>query len=584
MKYIKDKDLDFLGDLGSKDLDNLVKILIKPLTQELTKREMYKEFYPEHSIYWQDIASELQHFGGNTIANVIRKKGVVYAEILDDVCKALGFKITNKLSIEEKEDLLLKVGKDDGIIDFFKNQIKDFNIKDTSEKAMKLLSKSTELFSKLTTKSLTDPAYRITIEAVFEIANLRKQANQNKENSISQDCKNNLLPLKYSDEIIIKDEESNSNLAEIKIIDKNSLDKINFEEENSISVGGISHLLSDTLKGYIGTSSKETLEKAIVEIIFSEKVTQGLANGTYTLSSKGTVAYNVAKYTGTTGIKEHGKEVITKTVETTGQTTQFLTGGYQLLSIAVAQSHLADIEKRLYSIDNSLKQIIEKLELEDKSRIQGAISYIKSILETIKRNDYNKELSSSQKNQIEQKNSDILHWRDKLLLEFDILVNDVNKIGNIDTFGTENLFNELKKVIKDRISPLKDRYSLLIELNLLLNILTKFIDPKNKEFTKIDINLDEFNKKIELISKSIESKQQSKLKSIFNKDYTLQDRKKILDLLQNRYKDDFNHLSTDYKNKILTIDNAFDLSNNNISLILSLDENSDIKQCLLRNH
>ena len=47
MKYIKDKDLDFLGDLESKDLDNLVKILIKPLTQELTKREMYKEFYPE---------------------------------------------------------------------------------------------------------------------------------------------------------------------------------------------------------------------------------------------------------------------------------------------------------------------------------------------------------------------------------------------------------------------------------------------------------------------------------------------------------------------------------------------------------
>ena len=45
-------------------------------------------------------------------------------------------------------------------------------------------------------------------------------------------------------------------------------------------------------------------------------------------------------------------------------------------------------------------------------------------------------------------------------------------------------------------------------------------------FTKIDINLDEFSKKIELISKSIEDKQQSKLKSIFNKDYTLEDRKK----------------------------------------------------------
>ena len=147
-----------------------------------------------------------------------------------------------------------------------------------------------------------------------------------------------------------------------------------------------------------------------------------------------------------------------------------------------------------------------------------------------------------------------------------------------------NIFNELKKVIKDRINPLKDRYSLLIELNLLLTILIKYIDPEDKEFTKIDINLDEFSKKIELISKSIEDKQQSKLKSIFNKDYTLEDRKKVLDLLQNKYKDDFNNLSTDYKDKVLNIDNAFNISNNNMSIFLSLDENLQIKQYLLRNN
>ena len=125
---------------------------------------------------------------------------------------------------------------------------------------------------------------------------------------------------------------------------------------------------------------------------------------------------------------------------------------------------------------------------------------------------------------------------------------------------------------------------MLIELNLLLTILIKYIDPEDKEFTKIDINLDEFSKKIELISKSIEDKQQSKLKSIFNKDYTLEDRKKVLDLLQNKYKDDFNNLSTDYKDKVLNIDNAFNISNNNMSIFLSLDENLQIKQYLLRNN
>lgn len=560
MKYIEDKDLNFLRNFNSKELDNLVNILTKPLTQELTNREMYKEFYPEHSLYIEEILSELQHFGGNTIANVIRKKGVVYAEILDDVCKALGFKIRNKLSIEEKEELLLKVGKDDGITKNIGRQITSLDTKDT----LAFLT----YIPAFITKKVSDPAYRITIEAVFEIASLRKQYNLNQENTISQDNKQKNLLLEYSEEIIVKDEESSSNLAEIKVIDNNSLDKINFEEENSIAVGGISHLLSDITKGAISVSNKT------IELVFSPEVIEGIKNGNLYIAEGRAWVKNVTteRFAGHAHIVE------------VGQTAQFLTGGYQLLSIAVAQSHLADIEKRLYSIDNSLKQIIEKLELEDKSRIQGAISYIKSILENIKRNDYKKELSPAQKNQIEQKNSDILHWRDKLLLEFDILVNDVYKIGNIDTFGTENIFNELKKVIKDRINPLKDRYSLLIELNLLLTILIKYIDPEDKEFTKIDINLDEFSKKIELISKSIEDKQQSKLKSIFNKDYTLEDRKKVLDLLQNKYKDDFNNLSTDYKDKVLNIDNAFNISNNNMSIFLSLDENLQIKQYLLRNN
>ena len=560
MKYIEDKDLNFLRNFNSKELDNLVNILTKPLTQELTNREMYKEFYPEHSLYIEEILSELQHFGGNTIANVIRKKGVVYAEILDDVCKALGFKIRNKLSIEEKEELLLKVGKDDGITKNIGRQITSLDTKDT----LAFLT----YIPAFITKKVSDPAYRITIEAVFEIASLRKQYNLNQENTISQDNKQKNLLLEYSEEIIVKDEESSSNLAEIKVIDNNSLDKINFEEENSIAVGGISHLLSDITKGTISVSNKT------IELVFSPEVIEGIKNGNLYIAESRAWVKNVTteRFAGHAHIVE------------VGQTAQFLTGGYQLLSIAVAQSHLADIEKRLYSIDNSLKQIIEKLELEDKSRIQGAISYIKSILENIKKNDYKKELSPAQKNQIEQKNSDILHWRDKLLLEFDILVNDVYKIGNIDTFGTENIFNELKKVIKDRINPLKDRYSLLIELNLLLTILIKYIDPEDKEFTKIDINLDEFSKKIELISKSIEDKQQSKLKSIFNKDYTLEDRKKVLDLLQNKYKDDFNNLSTDYKDKVLNIDNAFNISNNNMSIFLSLDENLQIKQYLLRNN
>lgn len=312
MKYIEDKDLNFLRNFNSKELDNLVNILTKPLTQELTNREMYKEFYPEHSLYIEEILSELQHFGGNTIANVIRKKGVVYAEILDDVCKALGFKIRNKLSIEEKEELLLKVGKDDGITKNIGRQITSLDTKDT----LAFLT----YIPAFITKKVSDPAYRITIEAVFEIASLRKQYNLNQENTISQDNKQKNLLLEYSEEIIVKDEESSSNLAEIKVIDNNSLDKINFEEENSIAVGGISHLLSDITKGTISVSNKT------IELVFSPEVIEGIKNGNLYIAEGRAWVKNVTteRFAGHAHIVE------------VGQTAQFLTGGYQLLSIAVA--------------------------------------------------------------------------------------------------------------------------------------------------------------------------------------------------------------------------------------------------------
>ncbi len=87
MKYQKDKDLEFLKNVKSQDLENLVQILTSTKTEELSKRDIYKEFYPNHSIYWEEIAAELQYFGGNTVVNIIRSKGVLYSEIVRDVSK-----------------------------------------------------------------------------------------------------------------------------------------------------------------------------------------------------------------------------------------------------------------------------------------------------------------------------------------------------------------------------------------------------------------------------------------------------------------------------------------------------------------
>lgn len=563
MKYLEDKDLSFLKNVESSDLNNLVKILTNTKTEELTKRDIYIEFKPEHNHYWEEIASELQYFGGNTIANILRQKGVLYAEILEDVCKTLGVKIEKNLSLIDIEKKLLEVDKKEGIIENIKRQVRNLDIKDT----LLIASRFVTSLSQSPIKKLSDPAYRITTEAVFEIANLRKKYASFSKDIVCKNSEKKNLVFKYSDSLVIKNEETNSNIVEIKVIEEDSLEQLDFEQDNT-EIGGIKHLISDIAKGVIGTSNQT------VELVFSAEVQKGLANGTYKLLENRAIVV-----TSSGGkIKEHGM------IFQSGQAKQFLTGGYQLLSIAVAQSHLADIEKRLYSIENSLKQILGKLEAEDKSRIQGAIEYIKSILFYIKKNEYKSELSLPQKNQIESINKDTLHWKNKLLDEFKTLIKDASDIKDKDTFGTENTFKELKKILKERITPLKERYELLIDLYLSLTILIKFIDPFEKEFTRINFDLKEFDNKFDELNKIIEKQQQSTLKSYFNSDDTLNERKKVLNILQLAHKNDFNNLGINYKDSLSKVENNFNrINNGEISVIVSLDENSQIKQYLIRD-
>lgn len=108
MAYRPDKDLDFLSTLSSEELDNLVKILTldkegnKLLTENLTFSEKFKQYYPDHHQYWDEIAEELQLFGGNTFMNLLKgNKGVFYKEILCDVCDRL------KVNYNKKSDVML---------------------------------------------------------------------------------------------------------------------------------------------------------------------------------------------------------------------------------------------------------------------------------------------------------------------------------------------------------------------------------------------------------------------------------------------------------------------------------------------
>lgn len=113
MAYRHDRDLEFMDKAKHEDLQNLVFVLTHDpkdgktrWTEELSSK---LKGCGDHHLRWQDIAGELQCFGGNTIANMLRGgKGVEYRELLCDLCDVYKVEYDKKASnIEDIENQLM---------------------------------------------------------------------------------------------------------------------------------------------------------------------------------------------------------------------------------------------------------------------------------------------------------------------------------------------------------------------------------------------------------------------------------------------------------------------------------------------
>lgn len=120
MAYRYDPDLEFLEQCASKDLNDLVYCITHDkdgsarITEELTATAVYKRHHPDHHQYWELIAAEVQCFGANSFATVFRGgKGVLYKEVLMDVCEKMKVNFNKDSSVEViEQNLLMKILKD----------------------------------------------------------------------------------------------------------------------------------------------------------------------------------------------------------------------------------------------------------------------------------------------------------------------------------------------------------------------------------------------------------------------------------------------------------------------------------------
>ncbi|ALX14684.1 hypothetical protein P350_24440 [Burkholderia cepacia JBK9] len=116
IKYRADNDLTFLKYSSEEDLAVLARYLThdkdgKPrrASELLSDPDFRKaEGRPDrHRKSWDAIAGELQHFGGDTLANLVRGTGVLYKEILLDVCAKLNVKVEKKGSVSDIETVVV---------------------------------------------------------------------------------------------------------------------------------------------------------------------------------------------------------------------------------------------------------------------------------------------------------------------------------------------------------------------------------------------------------------------------------------------------------------------------------------------
>lgn len=117
ISYREDDDLAFLQYCTEEDIRLLGEYLIydkdheERIASEILSNESFKQLDGRPDKWrksWKLIAGELQHFGGDSVVNLFRGKGVLYKEILSDVCDKLSVKYRKNSSAYDIENLLIE--------------------------------------------------------------------------------------------------------------------------------------------------------------------------------------------------------------------------------------------------------------------------------------------------------------------------------------------------------------------------------------------------------------------------------------------------------------------------------------------
>ena len=118
LKLRDDPDLQVLSFADDQSLGYLVRHLTHSgsgqvrATQSLLSESRFKAVGIEYRKVWDLIGAELQHYGGDSVANLLRREGVTYREILKDVCTSMWLRVDEmKSTVQIENDLLASLNQ-----------------------------------------------------------------------------------------------------------------------------------------------------------------------------------------------------------------------------------------------------------------------------------------------------------------------------------------------------------------------------------------------------------------------------------------------------------------------------------------
>lgn len=335
-------------------------------------------------------------------------------------------------------------------------------------------------------------------------------------------------------------------------------------DSSSDGINRLGQLASDFLKAGVSIPGKT------IRLVFKPEIAQGLKDGTYTLmrTKSGEVLADAVDVSGQVA----GKGRIVQA----GSARQLAAGAFQLVSIAVAQAHLADIERSLGKIKSGISELIDRLETTDQSNISGAIAYLSEIAQHMKDVQRPVELSSEKSHVIESINHMGFAWRNKVQGDLADLTRRVRELADKDTFGTGNTHKELLDLVR-KIQPLLGRYGLLLQLAAVTNMIVTYLDPSDRKYTRMRPEVEEWVRLVDMFRSEAVAKANALLqKSHFTSDELLDYRRTEIHRLVNERETEARLQTSNFAALMERLDqNTQQLTHGNGEVSLALRYNND---------